>query len=95
MTKDTKKNKKSNKTKYLHIKSIIKSIGDNNDNIEDKSEVDYFVNAKTPLAAAKKIWRVNKDLEIVYVQDVNTDEIFYFTSSTWTNNNGDKFSLNQ
>jgi hypothetical protein len=92
MTKNSKKNKKNNKTKYLHIKYDIKSIGENN---EDKNQIDYFVNAKTPLAAAKKIWRANKDLDIIYIKDINTDEIFYFSSVTWTNNNGDKFSLNQ
>ena len=80
----TKSNNKK-KNKYLHIKS----------NDVDKNQVDYFVNAKTPLVAAKKIWRVNKDLDIIYIKDINTYEIFYFSSSTWTNNNGDKFNLNQ
>jgi len=91
MTKNSKKNKKKNK--YLHIIYNSKLIGNNIE--DDDIQKDYFVNANTPLAAAKKIWRVNKDLDVIYIKDINTDEIYHFLSSSWTNLNGDKFSLNQ
>ena len=80
------KNKKK-KNKYLHI------VDDNlNNNLNDEKEIkDLFVNANTPLSAAKKIWRVNKDLDIIWIKDVNTNEIYHFSPSTWTDNKGKKF----
>ena len=60
------KNKKK-KNKYLHIVD---------DNLNNEKEIkDLFVNANTPLSAAKKIWRVNKDLDIIWIKDVNTNDI--------------------
>ena len=73
------KNKKKN-NRYLHV-----------NNIDDSDIKDFFVNANTPLSAAKKIWRINKDLEIVCVKDINTDDIFKYSPASWTNNKGNKF----
>tara|TARA_B110000967_G_C18807913_1_gene522008 strand:- start:206 stop:436 length:231 start_codon:yes stop_codon:yes gene_type:complete len=73
-----KNNKKKNR--YLHIVD------------DDLNEIkDFFVNANTPLSAAKKIWRVNKDLDIIWIKDVNTNDIYHFSPSTWTDNKGKKF----
>ena len=76
------KNKKK-KNKYLHIVD---------DNLNNEKEIkDFFVNANTPLSAAKKIWRVNKDLDIIWIKDFNSNEIYHFSPSTWTDNKGKKF----
>ena len=44
---------------------------------------DIIVNAKTPLAAAKKIWRMEKHLSVIEVRNVMTCEEHYFQASEW------------
>lgn len=41
------------------------------------------VNAKTPLAAAKKIWRMEKHLSVIEIRNVMSREEHYFQASEW------------
>ncbi len=49
-----------------------------------EEDVIIEVNAKTPLAAAKKIWRRKKSLTIFDITDIDTGEIFKMDSSHWS-----------
>ena len=58
--------------------------------LDEDDEREIIVNAKTPLAAAKKFWRMYKDLDIVYLRNKFTKEEYKFLASIWMarNNTG-------
>lgn len=62
--------------RYIHVRY------ENGVNITDDTKV---YKCKTPLKAAKKIWRIFKSLQIIYVRDINTQELFKFESKQWKN----------
>ena len=41
------------------------------------------VNANSPLAAAKKIWRMEKHLNLVNLQDIGSGDEYQFHVSQW------------
>ena len=41
-------------------------------------KTDIFVKAKEPLSAAKKLFRLNKTLENIYVLEENTNKIYHY-----------------
>ena len=58
--------------------------------LDEDDQREIVVNAKTPLAAAKKLWRMYKDLDLVYLRNKITKEEYKFCASIWMarNNTG-------
>ena len=49
-------------------------------------DITTIVNAKKPLAAAKKIWKSRKYLVRFTIKNVETNETYQFNSKSWARN---------